>query len=164
MKLTLCPKCNQIFNTTNLNDSNCCPLLGCNADLIEVDEAMLPIAQELIRKGIRIEHCSSEYVDDIIKSYIIFTAIPIDREFPFMVPDTIKLLFDINESSYPIIDGSLASSEYFKGITIQKKIDFDINIKTDMYGAMQENISALSALHNWIKTLDPVPSDFYDYI
>lgn len=170
MRYMMCKKCNTVFinnflkPTTNEHVAKHCPIVGCPSELFEIDEMMIPVIQGLIKKGIHTEFCCSGHYGMNETTYIKFTAIPIGKQYPFELSDTVKEYFDIEDDKYPIINGKVVSKEKYLSMTIRRK--FDIHQSNNQYstaGVFMDIIRSISVLCDWIETLEPV-TGFYEYI
>ena len=84
----LCLNCFEVYSNEyryDRRDYNFCPKLGCDGEVVEIDELMIPVIKTLNEKGYCTEYCcSGHYGDGYTNTYIKFSELV---ELPEELPD-----------------------------------------------------------------------------
>ena len=84
----LCLNCFEVYSNEyryDRRDYNFCPKLGCDGEVVEIDELMIPVIKTLNEKGYCTEYCcSGHYGDGYTNTYIKFNEWV---ELPAALPD-----------------------------------------------------------------------------
>ena len=83
----LCLNCFEVYSNEyryDRRDYNFCPKLGCDGEVVEIDELMIPVIKTLNEKGYCTEYCcSGHYGDDYTNTYIKFSEwVELPEELP----------------------------------------------------------------------------------
>ena len=83
----LCLNCFEVYSNEyryDRRDYNFCPKLGCDGEVVEIDELMIPVIKTLNEKGYCTEYCcSGHYGDGYTNTYIKFSEwVELPEELP----------------------------------------------------------------------------------
>ena len=83
----LCLNCFEVYSNEyryDRRDYNFCPKLGCDGEVVEIDELMIPVIKTLNEKGYCTEYCcSGHYRDGYTNTYIKFSEwVELPEELP----------------------------------------------------------------------------------
>ena len=83
----LCLNCFEVYSNEyryDRRDYNFCPKLGCDGEVVEIDELMIPVIKTLNEKGCCTEYCcSGHYGDGYTNTYIKFSEwVELPEELP----------------------------------------------------------------------------------
>ena len=83
----LCLNCFEVYSNEyryDRRDYNFCPKLGCDGEVVEIDELMIPVIKTLNEKGYCTEYCcSGHYGDGYTNTYIKFSEwVELPKELP----------------------------------------------------------------------------------
>ena len=83
----LCLNCFEVYSNEyryDRCDYNFCPKLGCDGEVVEIDELMIPVIKTLNEKGYCTEYCcSGHYGDGYTNTYIKFSEwVELPEELP----------------------------------------------------------------------------------
>ena len=83
----LCLNCFEVYSNEyryDRRDYNFCPKLGCDGEVVEIDELMVPVIKTLNEKGYCTEYCcSGHYGDGYTNTYIKFSEwVELPEELP----------------------------------------------------------------------------------
>ena len=83
----LCLNCFEVYSNEyryDRRDDNFCPKLGCDGEVVEIDELMIPVIKTLNEKGYCTEYCcSGHYGDGYTNTYIKFSEwVELPEELP----------------------------------------------------------------------------------
>ena len=83
----LCLNCFEVHSNKyryDRRDYNFCPKLGCDGEVVEIDELMIPVIKTLNEKGYCTEYCcSGHYGDGYTNTYIKFSEwVELPEELP----------------------------------------------------------------------------------
>ena len=83
----LCLNCFEVYSNEyryDRRDYNFCPKLGCDGEVVEIDELMIPVVKTLNEKGYCTEYCcSGHYGDGYTNTYIKFSEwVELPEELP----------------------------------------------------------------------------------
>ena len=85
--MSLCLNCFEVYSNEyryDRRDYNFCPKLGCDGEVVEIDELMIPVIKTLNEKGYCTEYCcSGHYGDGYTNTYIKFSEwVELPEELP----------------------------------------------------------------------------------
>ena len=83
----LCLNCFEVYSNEyryDRRDYNFCPKLGCDGEVVEIDELMIPVIKTLNEKGYCTQYCcSGHYGDGYTNTYIKFSEwVELPEELP----------------------------------------------------------------------------------
>ena len=83
----LCLNCFEVYSNEyryDRRDYNFCPKLGCDGEIVEIDELMIPVIKTLNEKGYCTEYCcSGHYGEGYTNTYIKFSEwVELPEELP----------------------------------------------------------------------------------